>query len=66
MAQKEKYDVFTIQDDGLDAIAKNALTEVFGAEVARDIIENPEDEELDEELQEIVDGAPALYVSDEI
>lgn len=66
MAQKEKYDVITIQDDGLDAIAKNALTEVFGAKVAQDIIDDPEDEELDEELQEIVDAAPALYVSDEV
>ena len=60
MAQAQKYDVFTIKDDGLDAIARNALIEVFGAEVANDIIENPEDEELDEELQEFVDAAPAL------
>lgn len=56
----KKYDVFTIEDDGLDAIARNALMEVFGVEVAKDILANPEDIELDDELQEIIDGAPAL------
>lgn len=53
-------DVTVIKDDGLDTIARNALIAVFGAEVAKDIIENPEDEELDEELQEFIEDAPAL------
>ena len=55
-----EQEIITIRDDGYDAIARNVLIEVFGAKVAQDIIDNPEDDELDEELQEFLDDAPAL------
>ena len=56
----DKHETIIIEDDRLDLIEKNALMSVFGAEVTKEILEDSEDEELDEELQEIVDNAPAL------
>ena len=60
---KEK-DVFVIEDDGLDEIERNVLTKYFGKEEADKIIAeangDEEDEPLEEDLQEIVDNAPAL------
>lgn len=62
---KEKDDVFVIGDDGLDEIERNVLIKYFGKEEADKIIasandEDAEDEPLDNDLQEIIDSAPAL------
>ena len=58
----EKDEVIILTDDGLDEIEKNILVNAFGKDEAEKILEEvgTETEPLDDELQEIVDGAPAL------
>ena len=55
-------DVITIGSDGLDEIEKNILIETFGKEEAEKLLNEVgvDTTPLDDELQEIVDSAPAL------
>ena len=55
--------VVVLTGDGLEDIEKSILTEVFGKEEAEKLLEEVGTETTpleDEELQEIVDSAPAL------
>ena len=59
----EKDEVIVIENDGLDEIEKNILIETFGKEEAEKLLGEMGTEITpldDEELQEIVDSAPAL------
>jgi hypothetical protein len=62
MASEKDEEVIVIGNDGLDDIERNILIETFGKEEAEKLLneQKEEAESLDEELQEIVDGAPAL------
>ena len=62
MASEKDEEVIVIGSDGLDDIERNILIETFGKEEAEKLLNEhkEEAESLDEELQEIVDGAPAL------
>jgi len=55
-------EVIVIEDDGLAEMEKNILISTFGKDEADKILDNvgTEEEPLDDELQEIIDGAPAL------
>lgn len=61
MAREEE--VIVIGNDGLDEIEKNILVKTFGKEEAEKLLNEvgTETEPIeDEELQEIIDSAPAL------
>lgn len=56
-------DVILIEDDGLDEIEKNILIDAFGKDRAEELLKEVGTDVQpleDEELQEIVDSAPAL------
>ena len=55
-------DTYTIKDDGMGSIEYNVLVAQFGREKADELISQPydPDEQLDDELEEIIAGAPAL------
>jgi hypothetical protein len=58
-----KDDVILIEDDGLDEIEKNILIDAFGKDRAEELLKEVGTDVQpleDEELQEIVDSAPAL------
>ena len=59
---KNEDDVIVIESDGLDEIERNILIETFGKEQAEKLLGEVgnETQPLDDELQEIVDSAPAL------
>lgn len=59
----ERHTVIMMEDDGLDAIEAEVLKKHFGEKRAKELLKDSdvmEMEELDPELQEIVDGTPAL------
>lgn len=62
MASEKDEEVVVLGNDGIDDIEKNILIEAFGKEEAEKLlnVQTEEAEPLDEELQEIVDSAPAL------
>ena len=62
MASEKDEEVVVLGNDGIDDIEKNILIEAFGKEEAERLlnVQAEEAEPLDEELQEIVDSAPAL------
>ena len=57
----KKNDVIILGDDGLAEIERSILAEIYGRADADKLIEavNADDTELEEDLQELADEAPA-------
>lgn len=62
MAKEAKDEVIVLTGDGLEDIEYKLLVKQFGKEVADELVGNSTDdaEEFDEEIQDIIDSAPAL------
>ena len=58
----ENEEVILIEDDGLEEMEKNILISTFGKERAEELLEEvgTEIQPLEDDLQQIVDSAPAL------
>lgn len=58
----ENEEVILIEDDGLEEMEKNILISTFGKERAEELLKEvgTEIQPLDDDLQQIVDSAPAL------
>lgn len=62
MGKSDEDDVIVLGGDDLDEIERNILIETFGKDEAEKLLKEvgTETEPLEEDLQEIVDSAPAL------
>ena len=62
MGKSDEDDVIVLGGDDLDEIERNILIETFGKDEAEKLLKETgtELEPLEEDLQEIVDSAPAL------
>lgn len=59
----KKNDTIVLDDDGMKDAELSVLSEIYGKEEAEKIVanvNNGEEEQFDEELQDIIDSAPAL------
>ena len=58
----ENEEVILIEDDGLEEMEKNILISTFGKERAEELLKEvgTEIQPLEDDLQQIVDSAPAL------